>query len=90
MKRLQSNELTKGMYVRVHGENLILGREESVGADGSVEQGDRVRLTRRGRSTWALSVKRHTGRWERTPFAGGMDDVVASMCAFMQHLISAW
>lgn len=85
---LESNELTQGMYVRVHGDNLILGRRESAGPRGATEQIDRVRLTRQSKSTWGLSVKRHTGRWERAPICGGMEEVVAAIWTFMQHLVA--
>ena len=47
---LAESDATNGMYVRVHGKNLILGREETYGgANGRV---DMVRLTERpGAST---------------------------------------
>jgi hypothetical protein len=67
---LESNELTTGMYVRVHGDNLIVGRELPCGPDDKLEPIDRVRLTRLGPTSWGLSVRRHTGRWERTPSSG--------------------
>jgi hypothetical protein len=35
-------------------------------------------------------VKRHTGRWERTPFSGTLKEMVHVMHAFMQHLVAAW
>ena len=85
---LEAHKLTAGMYVRVHGDNLIMGRREPFGPDGSLEDDDRVRLTRLTASLFGLSVKRHTGRWERTPFSGNMDEMVEAMRAFMQHLIA--
>lgn len=87
---LESNELTRGMYVRVHGENLILGREENLGRSDPVDRVDCVRLTRLSKGTWGLSVRRHTGRWEQTPFSGTMKDVVRAIWTFMQHLVAAW
>ena len=68
---LEGDEVTAGLVVRAHGENLILAREEN-GADGERVIDDRVRLTRLSKTTWGLSVKRHTGRWERTPFTGSL------------------
>ena len=38
-----------------------------------------ARLTHLGRGHWGLSLPRHTGRWERTPFMGTMDEVVATL-----------
>jgi hypothetical protein len=87
---LESNTTTEGMSVRVYGQNLIAAREENVGADGATERRDCVRLTRISTKTWALSVKRHTGRWDRTPFTGSMEDVVAAIWAYMQHLVAPW
>ena len=84
-EKLEANTLTRGMEVRVHGDHLILGRPtDEHGRD------DRVRLTRINAFSWGLSVKRHTGRWERTPFSGSMGDMVDVIWAFMQHLVAAY
>ena len=87
-KLLEAHELTAGLYVRAHGDDLILGRRELVGPDGDLEDDDRVRLTRLNASSYGLSVKRHTGRWERTPFRGSMEEMVEAMLTFMQHLLA--
>jgi hypothetical protein len=87
---LDGHELTEGMYVRVHGDHLIVGREEPVGPDGKLEREDRVRFTQFGTSTYGLSVKRHTGRWERTPFSGSMKQMVDTVLSFMQHLVASY
>jgi hypothetical protein len=87
---LESNELTAGMYVRVHGDNLILGRREALGPTGEMDDDDRVKLTRLGNSTYGLSVKRHTGRWEKTPFRGLMNEMVDVIWTLMQHLVASW
>jgi hypothetical protein len=49
-----------------------------------------VRLTRLSDSRYGLSVKRHTRRWERTPFAGTLREMLQVMYTFMQHLVAAW
>jgi len=87
---LEAHEQTAGLYVRVHGENLILGRREPLGPNGEMENDDRVRLTRLSASTYGLSVKRHTGRWERTPFSGSMDEMVETILGCMQHLVAPY
>jgi hypothetical protein len=81
-------ELTAGMYVRVHGDNLILGRRAPVGPSSELEEDDRVRLTRLNASTYGLSVKRHTGRWEKTPFSGNIKEMFEVISTFMQHLVA--
>lgn len=84
---LESDELTAGMSARVHGDHIILARREAE-LRGETVVNDRVRLTRLGRSAWGLSVKRHTGRWERTPFSGNMQEVMDAVWTFMQHLVA--
>lgn len=84
---LEKHELTAGMCVRVHGNHLIVGRNAG---DDSDELDDRVRLTRISVQTFGLSVKRHTGRWEKTPFSGTMHEMVKTIREFMQHLIAVW
>ena len=90
LRLLEAHEVTAGMYVRVHGDNLILGREEPLGPDGAEEKVDRVRLTRLRASSYGLSIKRHTGRWERTPFSGTLKEMVRDMVDFMQHLVARY
>ncbi len=83
---LEDNELTAGMNVRIHGDHLILARSDP---ETEAETTDRVRLTRLNASRYGLSVKRHTGRWERTPFCGTLKEMVHVMHTFMQHLVAA-
>lgn len=87
---LKAHETTAGLYVRVHGDNLILGRREALGPDGELEDDDRVRLTHLSASRYGLSVKRHTGRWERTPFVGNMEEMVDTIVGCMQHLVAPY
>lgn len=84
---LRTSKVTRGLTVRVHGDNLILARSENA-PDGKPETDDRLKLTRLGASAWGLSVKRHTGRWERTPFSGNLREMVGVICEFMQHLVA--
>jgi hypothetical protein len=84
IKLLQAEQLTAGMYVRVHGNHLIAGRSELP------ENDDRVRFTRLGANRYGVSVKRHTGRWEKTPFCGTLEETVDVVCSVMQHLVAAW
>ena len=87
---LEAHKPTAGMYVRVHGDHLIVGRQEALGPNGQLENEDRVRLTRLSASAYGLSVKRHTGRWERTPFAGTIDEMVDVILSCMQHLVAPY
>ena len=87
---LDTHEPTADLYVHVHGDHLILGRRKPVGPNGEMENDDRVRLTRLSASTYGLSVKRHTGRWERTPFSGSMEEMVDTILGCMQHLVAPY
>ena len=87
---LEADEITADLYVRAHGDNLILSREVDEMDGGEPILEDRVRLTRLRGARWGLGVKRHTGRWERTPFAGSMEEMVDTICSFMQHLVAPY
>jgi len=86
---LMEDELTAGLGLRVHGENLILAREEEADSGEKVPD-DRARLTRLSTTRWGLSVKRHTGRWERTPFTGTLSEMVEAIRTFMQHIVAPY
>ena len=88
-KLLAADAVSAGAIVRVHGEHLIVGRECDEMDDGEAIIEDRVRLTQLDAATWGLSVKRHNGRWERTPFTGDIAELVDVMLTFMQHLVAA-
>ena len=87
---LSSNPLTEGMYVRSWGDHLIMGRHEPFGPDGETEADDRLRLTIRNRSSFGLSVRRHTGRWEKTPFTGTLDELADIIWSLMQHIVAPY
>ncbi len=90
MRLLEAHEKTKGTYVRTRGNHLIIGRREPFGPDGKLGDDDRVRLTRLNASSYGLSVKRHTGRWERTPFTGSIQEMAETIQTFMQHLVASY
>lgn len=87
---LEQHEATRGLYVNLRGKQLILGRREEFGPDYPAEDDDRLRLTHLGGDSFGLSVKRHTGRWEKTPFSGTVDQLVEVMTGTMQHLLADW
>jgi len=88
-KLLEQNVITKGMYVRSHGDHLIVGRTEQFNPGREPENCDRIRLTDLGRAGYGLSVKRHTGRWEKTPFSGSMEEMIEVVRSCMQHLVAS-
>ena len=87
---LSSHSLTQGMYVRTWGDHLIIGRQEPFGPGGEKEADDRLRLTALNHSSFGLSVRRHTGRWEQTPFTGTLDELVDVIRSMMQHIVAPY
>jgi hypothetical protein len=85
---LEKSEMTAGMDVRIYGDHLILGRTEPGPKGAEPEIVECVRLTRLSSPAFGLSVKRHNGRWERTPFSGRLEDMVGVIHEFMQHLVA--
>ena len=51
-----------------------------------MEADDRVRLTARNASSWGLSVRRHTDRWEQTPFTGTLEELREVSGTLMRHM----
>ena len=86
---LGKSKVTAGLLVRVRGKHLTLVREDT-GPGGEPEDDKRVRLTHLGGNQFGVSVFRHTGTWERTQFAGSIDEVVAIVAETMQHLVADW
>ena len=87
---LSGNPLTEAMYVRSWGDHLIIGRHEPFGPNGEMEADDRLRLTALNRPSFGLSVRRHTGRWEKTPFTGTMDELTDIIWSLMQHMVASY
>jgi hypothetical protein len=87
---LKADKITAGMYVHVRGKHLIAGRIELTGPDRTPENSDRVRFTRLAANFYGLSVRRHTGRWEKTPFSVTLEETVTAVCAVMQHLVAPY
>ena len=87
---LDSHELTKAVTIRLRGTQIYLGREELPGPFSQGEVEESIRLTSLGNDSFGLSVKRHTRRWERTPYSGTLADLVQVIHTNMQHLIAPW
>jgi hypothetical protein len=47
-----------------------------------------VRFTHLGGASFGLSVRRHTGRWEKAPYSGSLRELVAVVTTVMQHLVA--
>ena len=89
-KLLDGHPATSGLSVRVYGSHLILARQETLPPATRPEDDDRVRITQLSDRTYGLSVKRHTGRWQKTPFVGSLGEMVSTIQTFMQHLVASY
>jgi len=87
---LAQHETTEGLYVHARGKHLTVGRKVPGPDDKEPEADDRVRLTHLGNGQFGLSVMRHTGKWEKTPFRGTLHELVGVMRDAMQHLLAPW
>jgi hypothetical protein len=86
---VKQSPITLGMTLRAERSHLYLGRPPTLGPYADDEPDDRVRFTHLGGTTFGLSVRRHTGKWEKTPFSGTLRELVDVVCTAMQHLVAA-
>lgn len=85
---LDESTITRGMTIRVHHTHVYLGRPLVPGPYSDDEPDDRVRLTHLGGARFGLSVRRHTGKWDKTPFSGSLRELVDAVWTTMQHLVA--
>jgi len=70
---LKQHEGLGHLQVRERGKTVTI-----VTAMGS-EDCPHARFTALGAGAWGLSLPRHTGRWERTPITGSLQEVTATL-----------
>jgi len=85
---LDASPITRGMTIRVHGSHVYLGRPVPPGPYSDDEPDDRVRFTHLGGAKFGLSVRRHTGKWEKARYSGTLRELVDAVCTTMQHLVA--
>jgi hypothetical protein len=86
---VDESPITCGMTIRAQRAQLYLGRPIMPGPYADDEPDDRVRFTHLGGTAFGLSVRRHTGKWEKTPFSGTLRELVDIVSTAMQHLVAA-
>jgi len=59
------------LHVKKRGDSLTI-------ASGDPPH-NHARITALERNLWGLSLPRHTGSWERTPFTGTMEEVIGTL-----------
>jgi hypothetical protein len=86
---VDESPITSGMTIRVERSHLYLGRPVTPGPYSDDAPDDRVRFTHLGGTAFGLGVRRHTGKWEKTPFSGTLRELLDIVHATMQHLVAA-
>ncbi len=61
------------LRVRKWGKSIVI-----YSGDDSTRD-NHARVTLIGPDTWGLSLAHHTGRWERTPFVGELDELLDTL-----------
>ena len=87
---VEQHDATCGMYVRVRRGRIYLGRREALWNDpNETEDDDRIHLTPlQDGVTFGLSVKHHSGRYKKTPFAGTLEELVDTIVSVMPHVVA--
>jgi len=80
----------RGLQVRIERGQLVLYREERFPGQ-ETEWLRAIRLTPLGNRTYGLSVYSKSNRWEKTPFTGGLRELVNVMTTDLAHFLgSPW
>lgn len=78
---LETDDRFDHLHIKKRGSALTLYST----TDGKV---DHARLTIVDRDFWGLSLPNHSGRWEKTPFAGTLRDVYESLTGMLDFHLS--
>jgi hypothetical protein len=85
---VEAEPVTRGMTIRVERGHVYLGRQEPPGPFSDETPDDRLRLTPASGLRFRMSVKRHTGAWDATPFVGTLEELLQVVRADLQHLVA--
>jgi hypothetical protein len=72
----QLRQLLAGYHGLEHLHVIPRGTSLTLYSGSSDDPISHARFTWLGGTAWALSLPRHTGRWEKTPFTGTLDELV--------------
>lgn len=71
------------LQVKCRGKSLTL---YSAGSEGTI---DHARFTWLGGAMWGLSLPRHMGRWEKTPFMGSLEELMQILTQMLGFHLAA-
>ena len=66
------------------------GDSITIFSGSGADQQKHARLTNLGPTAWGLSFPHHSGRWERTPFVGPIDELVATLINDFSFHLESW
>jgi hypothetical protein len=71
------------LAVKRRGRSLTLCSEDTYGPTRH------AKLDWLGAEIWGLSLPTHTGRWERTPFTGSLDEILQTLIQMLPFHLAA-
>ena len=83
-RRLEEAIHQQGVFDHVHA-RALRGHLNVYNDDHPV-----ARLTPLGGDAYALSFRRHTGRWEPMPFAGTLDEMASTLVETLEPYLQRW
>jgi len=69
------------LRVKKRGDSLVIFSGEPK------DPQNHARMTYLDGDTWGLSLPKHTGRWERTPFTGTMEDILDTLVSNFRYYL---
>jgi len=81
---LENGKGFEHLRVRKRGKSLIL-----ISGEGDQEQ-KHASFTWLGRNVWGLSMPKHTGRWEKTPFTGTLEELLDLLTSMFPMWLQRW
>ena len=76
--------------MREKGRHLIVGRPESLGPRGEVEDDDRLELRSLGAGAYAVFARGTDGQLGFTDIGGGIEDLDEGLRGPLLHLLRRW
>lgn len=83
-RRCASDEALAHLRVQKYGKSLTL----LSGPDDDAQK--HARFTHIAGNAWGLSFPRHTGKWEKSPFTGTLDELVDTLVGNFPHYLDSY
>lgn len=83
-RRCTTDEALAHLRVQKYGKSLTL----LSGPDDDAQK--HARFTHIAADSWGLSFPRHTGKWEKSPFTGTLDELVDTLVDNFPHYLDSY